>query len=187
MKTLVPDMEPAAVMKTLRLACSALGWCVILAFVLPLGAAYLLGLSPVAAGALIASAFVIEDGSIPIGIGLGLPVQYVVPVATSVEAGIFLGLFGIFDAIGTASGHVAAFLDWTRRMTARSWMFERYGIYGLVPAEILIGVYLCSPASWLFGWQKWRSFAITMAGYCVSAAAITLATLGFIHYFLPLL
>ena len=50
-------------------------------------------------------------------------------------------------------------------MTARSWMFERYGIYGLVPAEILIGVYLCSPASWLFGWQKWRSFAITMAGY----------------------
>src|SRR5208337_1652478 len=91
-ETLVPDMEPAAVMKTLRLACSALGWCVILAFVLPLGAAYLLGLSPVAVSALIASAFVIEDGSIPIGIGLGLPVQFVVPVATSVEAGIFLGL-----------------------------------------------------------------------------------------------
>jgi len=180
-------MESAAVIQTLRLTWSALGWCVLLAFILPLGAAYLLGLSPVAACALIASAFVIEDGSIPIGIGLGLPVQYVVPVATSVEAGIFLGLFDILDAIGTASGRVASFLDWTRRMTTRSRMFDRYGIYGLVPVEIIIGVYLCAPASWLFGWQKWKAFLITMAGYCISAAAITLATLGFIHYFLPLI
>jgi len=180
-------MDPAAVTKTLRLACNALGWCLILTIILPLAAAFLLGLSPIAASAFIGSAFVIEDGSIPIGIGLGLPLQYVVPVATSIEAGIFLGLIGILDAIGTASGHVAAFLDWTRRMTARSWMFERYGIYGLFPAEIIIGVYLCAPAAWLTGWHQWRSFAITMAGYCVSAAAITLATLGFIHYFLPLL
>jgi len=180
-------MESAAVIQTLRLTWRALGWCVLLAFILPLAAAYLLGLSPVAVSALIASAFVIEDGSIPIGIGLGLPVQYVVPVATSVEAGIFLGLVDILDAIGTASGHVAAFLDWTRKMSERSRVFERYGIYGLVPVEIVIGVYLCAPASWLFGWHKGKAFALTMAGYCISATAIILATLGFIHYFLPLI
>ena len=78
-------MEPAAVKATLRPALGALGWCVTLALVLPLGGAYTLGLSPAAAGALVASAFVIEYGSIPIGIGLGLPVNYVVPAATSIK------------------------------------------------------------------------------------------------------
>ncbi len=180
-------MEPAAVNATLRPAIGALGWCVTLALVLPLGGACVLGLSPAAAVALVASAFVIEYGSIPIGIGLGLPVHYVVPAATSIEAGIFLGLFGLLDTIRTASGRVAHFLAWTHGMVTRSRMFDRYGIYGLFPAEIIIGVYLCAPASWLFGWHKWRSFAITMAGYCVAAVATTLATLGFIHYFLPLL
>jgi hypothetical protein len=174
-------------MAMLRPACGAIGWCVLLALVLPLSAAYLLGLSPAAACAMVASAFLIEYGSIPIGIGLGLPVQYVVPAATSIEAGIFLGLFGLLDTVGTASGRVARFLTWTHAMVTRSRMFDRYGIFGLFPVEIIIGVYLCAPASWLFGWQKWRSFTITMAGYCVAAIATTLATLGFIHYFLPLL
>ncbi|MFZ2073267.1 MAG: hypothetical protein WAU64_02185 [Methanoregula sp.] len=180
-------MEPAAVLTTLRPAFGAIGWCALLALILPLSSAYVLGLSPAAACGLVASAFVIEYGSIPIGIGLGLPVQYVVPAATCIEAAIFLGLFGLLDTIGTASGRVARFLAWIHGMVTRSRMFDRYGIFGLFPCEILIGVYLCAPASWLLGWRKWQSFAITMAGYCVAAAVTTLATLGFIHYFLPLL
>ncbi|WP_048068397.1 small multi-drug export protein [Methanoregula boonei] len=175
-------MEYPAVMAVLRPASGAIGWCALLAFILPLGGAWMLGLSPAAAGALVASAFVIEYGSIPIGIGLGLPAQYVFAAATSIEAGIFLGLFGLLDTIGTASGRVARFLAWIHSLATRSKMFDRYGILGLFPAEIIIGVYLCAPVSWLFGWNKWRSFAITMAGYCVAAAITTLATLGVIHY-----
>ena len=53
-------MEPAAVMTTLRPAFGAIGWCALLAFILPLGGAYVLGLSPAAACGLVASAFVIE-------------------------------------------------------------------------------------------------------------------------------
>jgi len=169
-------------MAVLRPACGAIGWCALLALVLPLGAALFFHLSLSSAGALVASAFVIEYGSIPIGIGLGLPVPYVVAAATSIEAGLFLGLFGLLDTIGTASGSVARFLAWTHGMVTRSRMFDRYGIYGLFPAEIIIGVYLCAPASWLTGWHKWRSFAITMAGYCVAAAVTAMATLGVIHY-----
>ena len=66
-------MEPAAVMTTLRPAFGAIGWCALLAFILPLGGAYVLGLSPAAACGLVASAFVIEYRSIPIGIGLAAP------------------------------------------------------------------------------------------------------------------
>ncbi|MGA2162105.1 MAG: hypothetical protein ABSG28_07925 [Methanoregula sp.] len=176
-------MERAAVMTVLRLACGALGWCVLLGLVLPLGAAYLLGLSPAPALALIASAFLIEYGAIPIGIGLSLPPQYVLPAAISIEAGIFLGIYGSLDTIGKVSGRVAGFLEKTKTIAGRSKMFDRYGMYGLFPCEILIGVYLCAPASRLFGWQRGRSFAITMAGYCVAAVVTTLATLGLIRYF----
>ncbi|MGA2699439.1 MAG: hypothetical protein ABSE74_07345, partial [Methanoregula sp.] len=88
-------MERAAVMKNLRLTGRALGWFVLLALVLPLAAAYLLRLSPAPVIALITSAFLIEYGSIPIGIGLGLPSLYVLCAATVIEAGIFLGIYGI--------------------------------------------------------------------------------------------
>ena len=176
-------MERAAVKSVLRPACGAIGWCALLALVLPLGTALLLHLSLPAAGALVASAFVIEYGSIPIGIGLGLPVQYVVAAATSIEAGIFLGLVGLLDSIGTASERVARFLAWVHSLATRSKMFDRYGILGLVPAEIIVGVYLCAPVTWLFGWQKWHGFAITMAGYIAAAIITALATLGVIQYF----
>lgn len=176
-------MERAAVKSVLRPASGAIGWCALLALALPLCTALFLHLSLPAAGALVASAFVIEYGSIPIGIGLGLPVPYVVGAATSIEAGIFLGLFGMLDTIGTASGRVARFLAWVHSLVIRSRMFDRYGTFGLFPAEIIIGVYLCAPAAWLFGWHRWRSFAITMAGYLVAAAVTTLATLGVIQYF----
>ena len=181
---LLLDMEQAAALTTLRSACRAVGWCILLAFILPLASTYVLKLSPAAACTQIASAFLIEYGSIPIGIGLGLPPAYALLAATSIEAGIFLGIVGILDTIGTASGHVADFLAWTRKMEGHVKMFDRYGIYGLFPVEIVIGVYLCAPASWLFGWHKGRAFVITMAGYWVAAVATTLATLGLIHIFL---
>jgi uncharacterized membrane protein len=176
-------MERAAELTTLRTAFKAVGWCVLLAFILPLVGAYTCTLSLSAACAQIASAFLIEYGSIPIGIALGLPPLYALLAATSIEAGIFLGIFGVLDAIGTASGRVAGFLDWTRKIVHRSKIFDHYGILGLFPIEILIGVYLCSPASWLFGWNKGRAFVITMAGYWVAAVATTLATIGIIHFF----
>ena len=178
-------MERAAVMKNLRLTGRALGWFVLLALVLPLAAAYLLHLSPAPVIALITSAFLIEYGSIPIGIGLGLPSLYVLCAATVIEAGIFLGIYGILDTAGQTSKHVAWFLEKTKNLAERSKMFDRYGILGLFPCEILIGVYLCAPASRLFGWQLERAFAVTMAGYCVAAVATMLATLGLIRYLIP--
>jgi uncharacterized membrane protein len=178
-------MERAAVMRNLRLTGRALGWFALLALVLPLAAAYLLRLSPGPVIALITSAFLIEYGSIPVGIGLGLPSLYVLCAATVIEAGIFLGIYGILDTAGQTSKHVAWFLLKTKSLAERSKMFDRYGILGLFPCEILIGVYLCAPASRLFGWQRERAFAVTMAGYCVAAVATMLATLGLIQYFFP--
>ncbi|HNX17156.1 MAG TPA: hypothetical protein PKM50_02385 [Methanoregula sp.] len=176
-------MERAAVLAALRLLWGALGWCILLALVLPVVFAYLLGHSLAAVSALIASAFLIEYGAVPIGIGLGLPVLYVLCAVSCVEAGIFLGITGIIDTLGQTSQKVSGFLEKTKAISRRSKIFDRYGIYGLFPCEILLGVYICAPVSRLFGWEKVQSFAITMAGYCVAAITTALATLGLIRLF----
>ncbi|MEN6395031.1 MAG: hypothetical protein ABFC78_00930 [Methanoregula sp.] len=178
-------MERFAVLAAFSLVCGALGVCVLLALVLPIVSAYLLGLSLVAVFALIASAFFIEYGAIPIGISLGLPSPYVLGAVICIEAGIFLGMYGIIDAFGQTSKQVAGFLEKIKMIESRSKIFNRYGIYGLFPCEILLGVYICAPVSRLLGWQKGRSFAITMAGYCVAATLTTLATLGLMRVFFP--
>jgi hypothetical protein len=176
-------MERAAVLEAARQTGTALAVCIIPSIVLPLSAAILLGLPLAPVYGLIASAFLIEYGSIPIGIGLGLPAGYVLCTAIAIEAGIFLGIYGILDAIGHTSKRVAGLLARIHAIATRSRMFDRHSILGLFPCEILIGVYICAPISWLFGWSEGRSFAITMAGYIVAAAVTTLATLGAIQLF----
>lgn len=161
----------------------AIAACVIPALVLPLLAAFLLGLPAAPVYGLIAGAFLIEYGAIPLGIGLGLPALYVFCAATAIEAGIFLGLFYALDALGHTSQRVAGVLAKIHAVATRSKMFDRYGILGLFPCEILIGVYICAPVSWLLGWDRYRSFALTMAGYLVAAAVTTLATLGVLRLF----
>ena len=153
--------------------------CIVL---LPLASALLLGLPLPPVYGLVASALLIEYGSIPIGIGLKLPALYVLCAATLIEAGIFLTLFGLLDLLGHTSERVAGLLNRVHAIALKSRMFDRYGIFGLFFCEILIGVYICAPVAWLFGWHKGRSFAITMAGYCAAAIPTTLATLGVIHY-----
>lgn len=172
-------MVPAAFWLTGR----AVGWVILLGLVLPVLSASVLGLSLSSALALVASAFLIEYGAVPIGIGLGLPVVYVLCAVTSVGAGIFLGITGIIDTMGEASGRVAGFLKKTRSISERSKMFDRYGIAGLFPCCILFGVYICAPVSRLFGWRLARSFAVTLAGYSTAAVFTALATLGLIRVF----
>jgi len=176
-------MERAAVLEAARRSGVALAACILPAVVLPLAAAILLGLPLTPVYGLIASAFLIEYGAIPIGIGLGLPAGYVLCTVIAIEAGIFLGIYGILDLLGRTSHRVAGLLTRIHAIATRSRMFERYGILGLFPCEILVGVYICAPVSWLFGWNEGRSFAITMAGYLVAAVITTLATLGAIRLF----
>jgi len=176
-------MERVAVLDAARRIGTALTASLILAVVLPLCAAILLGLPLAPVYGLMASTFLIEYGAIPIGIGLGLPAGYVLGSAIAIEAGIFLGIYGLLDLLGHTSERVAGLLARIHAIAARSRMFDRYGIIGLFPCEILIGVYICAPVSWLFGWSEGRSFAITMAGYLVAAVITTLATLGAIRLF----
>ena len=150
---------------------------------LPLIPVLLFGLPPAPALALISSGFLIEYGAAPIGIALGLPPLFVFYVLVCTETGIFLGLFDIFDTIGKTSAPVARFLERTHQFARHSKLMEKYGILGLIPCEILLGVYICAPVSWVMGWREYLSLAIIVAAYCAALIVTILATIGLLGVF----
>ena len=164
---------------------AALGKGVLLALVLPLLPVLFLGLPLTPTLALIGSGLVIEYGAAPVGLALGLSPAFVFCVLLCTETGIFLGLFDIFDAIGHTYAPVTRFLEKTRQLVHRSATIERYGIAGLIPCEVIIGVYANAPVSWVLGWQKYRALAFTMAGYIPSLVVTILATIGLLGMYFP--
>ena len=169
----------------LRHTAAALAQGILIAFGLPLMTVVLFGYPLMPTLALIGSGFFIEYGAAPVGIALGLSPLFVFWVLVCTETGIFLGLYGIFDAIGHTWPPVANLLERTTQYVRKSTLAERFGIVALIPCEILIGVYANAPVSWVLGWQKYRSLAFTMAGYIPSLAITILATIGLLRTYFP--
>ena len=164
---------------------AALARDVLIAIILPLLPAILLVYPLIPTLAVIGSGFLLEYGAAPVGIALGLPPLFVFWILMCTEIGIFLGLFDIFDSIGHTWSPVADFLEKIRHFVHQSTLTERYGILGLIPCEILIGVYANAPVSWVLGWDKYRSLACTMAGYIPSLVLTILATIGLLGMYVP--
>jgi uncharacterized membrane protein len=169
----------------LRHIAAALVQGVFIALVLPLLSMILFGYPPMPTLALIGSGLVVEYGAAPLGIALGLSPLFVFWVLMCTEIGIFLGLFDIFDAVGHTWRPAADLLAGTRQFIHQYSLAERYGILGLVPCEILIGVYANAPVSWVLGWHKERSLAFTMAGYIPCLVLTILATIGLLAMYFP--
>ena len=169
----------------LRHIVAALAQGMLIAIVLPLIPVILFGYPLVPTLAVIISGFLLEYGAAPVGIALGLSPLFVFWVLTCTEIGIFLGLFGIFDSIGHTSPPVANFLEKSRHFIQQSSLAKRYGILGLIPCEIIIGVYANAPVSWVLGWHKYRSLAYTMTGYIPSLILTILATIGLFKMTFP--
>jgi uncharacterized membrane protein len=164
---------------------AALAWGVLIALVLPVLSAVLLGYPLMPTLALIGSALIVEYGAAPVGITLGLSPLFVFWVLMCTEVGIFLGLFDIFDSIGHTWQPAANVLERTKQLVHQSTLAERYGIIGLIPLEIIIGVYANAPVSWVLGWHKYKSLAFTMIGYVPCLIATILATIGLLGMYFP--
>ena len=156
----------------------------VLAGVLPFLGAFVLGYSPAAVAALVASAFIIEYGAAPVGLALGLSPLYVLVVLCSVALGVTLFLFGIIDAAGEHSERVQRFLAWSAEKGRKSRILARYGIYGLIPCVITLGFYVCPPVAGVFGWRRDLSVLMIMAGFAGIAIAMILLTAGIFDLFL---
>lgn len=164
---------------------AALGRGVFIAIALPLIAALLLGYSAMSTLALVGSGLLLEYGGAPVGLALGLSPAFVFFVLVCTEIGLFIGFFDSFDSIGHTWPPAARFLDRTRAFVHGHSLAERYGILGLIPLEIIIGVYANAPVSWVLGWNKYRSLAFTMIGYLPCLILTILATVGLLGMYFP--
>ena len=169
----------------LRHIAGALARGVAIAIVLPFIPVLLFGYPAVSTATVIGSGFLLEYGAAPVGIALGLPPAFVFFILMCTEIGLFIGLFDIFDSIGHTSPLVAGFLGKTRHLAERSSFAGRFGILGLIPCEIVIGVYANAPVSWVLGYEKYRALAVTMAGYIPSLILTIFATLGLLGMYQP--
>jgi uncharacterized membrane protein len=144
---------------------SALGRGILLILILPLLPALVLGYPLMPTLAMIGSSLIIESTAAPVGIALGLSPLFVFYVLICTESGIFLCLYDIFDTIGHTSAPVARFLEKSRQYAHGSATVEKYGILGLIPCEIIIGVYANAPLTWVLGWREDHALALTLIGY----------------------
>lgn len=171
-------MESDVIPSYIRPLIGAILKCVALVLLIPCAAAFILAQSVPATLALITSTLIIEYGAAPIGIGLGLHPIFVLMVLTCVALGITLFMFDIFDTLGLHSERVARFLTRAEEKVQQSTLISKYGIYGLVPCVLTLGLYVCPPVSWALGWRRDQSILLIMGGFIASSVILILVTLG---------
>jgi uncharacterized membrane protein len=164
---------------------AALGRGVLLILVFPILPAILLGYSLTATLAMIGASLLIESTAAPVGIALGLSPYFVFYVLVCTESGIFLCLYDIFDTIGHTSPRVAGFLEKSRHVADGSPTVKKYGILGLIPLEIVLGVYANAPVAWVLGWREDHSLLLTLAGYLPQLIITIAICVGLISLNIP--
>jgi uncharacterized membrane protein len=172
-------MEDPTLIHYLKHIGSALAKLILIALVLPLLLVSISGQSVPAAFALMTSTLVIEYGAAPVGIGLGLNPLIVLLTMACIALGVSLFLYDLLDATGRHSERVALFLKKTEDRARQSQVLSRYGIYGLVPCVLILGFYVSTPVSWIFGWNRNRSLLLIMAGYVAASVVTVSLSIGF--------
>jgi uncharacterized membrane protein len=178
-------MEDTAPVHYLWHISSAVAVFLLLAIILPLAPVFIIGQPLGSTLALMTSTFVIEYGAAPIGIGMGLHPVPVLFTLVCIAAGVTFLLFGIFDTLGKHSVKVAAFLEKTKSRAGGSKFISRYGIYGLIPCVMTLGIYACPPVSWILGWDRTRSIVLILTGYILISVVTILASIGILRIFFP--
>ncbi|MCK9580236.1 MAG: small multi-drug export protein [Methanoregula sp.] len=154
---------------------SAISKGIMFILVIPLAVALFFAFDIMSTLVLIGTAFVIEYGAAPVGIGLGLPPVFVLFVLACVALGVIIALFDLFDSVSDHSERVRSFLDRSKKRADESWILSRYGVYGLIVVVLTIGFFFCPPIAWICGWDRNRSILFTMAGYCIISATLIIA------------
>jgi uncharacterized membrane protein len=80
---------------------------------------------------------------------------------------------------------VAAFLEKSRHAADGSPTVKKYGILGLIPLEIVLGVYANAPVAWVLGWREDHSLLLTLAGYLPQLIITIAISVGLISLNLP--
>lgn len=164
------------------------GTCAFLALVVPFLLALLLGIRSDHLLALLGSTLLIESGAPVAGVALGLPPGVVLVLVCSVALGVVLLIFTLLDTLDAESPRVSNLIELVQRRYIRSKILQTYGIYGLVPGMVILGVWICPPIAWLVGWDRKRAVLLMMIGFTIAATgtlAVATGLVRFLPVFLP--
>ena len=138
--------------------------------------------------ALLGSTLLIESGAPVAGVALGLPPGVVLVLVSSVALGVVLLIFTLLDTLDAESPRVSNLLELVQRRYIRSKILQTYGIYGLVPGMVILGVLICPPIAWLVGWDRRQAVLLMMIGFTIAATgtlAVATGLVRFLPVFLP--
>jgi uncharacterized membrane protein len=129
---------------------------------------------------LVGSVLILQPMAVLVGMGLGIPPVPIMLVMISFGISIIYGLFAICDAFAERSAWLRKHLDSVHAIALKSPLFQRYGIYTLVPFIWIpgVGLYGCVLLAWLFHWRGTKGVGVIMAGWILSTLIVLAASIG---------
>jgi uncharacterized membrane protein len=129
---------------------------------------------------MVASIFILQPLAVAVGLGLGIHPVQVMFIMISFGISVILVLPGICDIFAEQSEWLQQNLKKIEKITQKSEMFRRYGIYAFIPFIWVpgVGLYGCIMIAWLFKWRSVRAGAIILAGWILAAFIVLLTSIG---------
>jgi uncharacterized membrane protein len=129
---------------------------------------------------MVVSIFILQPLAVAVGLGLGIHPVQVMFIMISFGISVILVLPRICDLFAERSEWLRQNLKKTERITQKSEMFRKYGIYTFIPFIWVpgVGLYGCVMIAWMFNWRSVRAASIILAGWILAALIVLLTSIG---------
>ena len=129
---------------------------------------------------LVGSVLILQPVAVVVGLGLGIPPVPIMLIMISFGISIIYGLFAVCDTFAERSAWLRKHLNSVQTIANKSPLFQRYGIFTLMPFIWIpgIGLYGCVLLAWLFKWRGVKGVGVIMAGWILSSLLVLGASIG---------
>ena len=129
---------------------------------------------------LVGSVLILQPVAVVVGLGLGIPPVPIMLIMISFGISIIYGLFTICDTFAKRSAWLRKHLHSVQTIAEKSSLFQRYGIFTLMPFIWIpgIGLYGCVLLAWMFKWRGVKGVGVIMTGWVLSTLLVLGASIG---------
>ncbi|MFH0968241.1 MAG: small multi-drug export protein [Methanobacteriota archaeon] len=129
---------------------------------------------------LVGSVLILQPMAVIVGLGLGIPPLPIMLIMISFGISTIFGLFSICDAFAERSAWLRSHLDSVQTIAHKSSLFQKYGIFTLMPFIWIpgVGLYGCALLAWLFKWRGIKGVGVIMTGWILSTLLVLGASIG---------
>jgi hypothetical protein len=156
------------------------GAVLVLLFILPCSIGLLGGIPLFEVLGFIVSILILQGLAAAAGIGLGFPVDLLLPLLASVAAGIILGIFRVCDLFSGRSRRVARQIERIKDLMERHRALGTYGEFMLIPIMWIpgFGLYGTPTLAWILNWRGLRSVLLMLTGWLIACLFVLTMTVG---------